>query len=54
MEIDQDALEAARDAEHPDGEQDDRNLLPRDVVGQFVDEAKARRHDGLVIREMGD
>lgn len=54
MEIDQDALDAAWDKAHPDGEQDDRFLLPRDFVGDFVTQAKEAGHDGLIIREMGD
>lgn len=53
-EIWQDDLDAAWDAEHPDGEQDDRNLLPRDFVSKFVEKAKAEGFDGLIIREMGD
>ncbi|CAB4165374.1 hypothetical protein UFOVP821_44, partial [uncultured Caudovirales phage] len=54
MEITQDDLEKAWDAEHPDGEQDDRNLLPRDFVAAFVEKAKAAGHDGLIIRGMAD
>lgn len=54
MEIDQDALDAAWDRAHPDGEQDDRCLLPRDFVSDFVKQAKEAGHDGLIIREMGD
>lgn len=54
MVIDQDDLYAAWDVEHPDGQQDDRSLLPRDFVDQFVAKAKAGGYDGLIIREMGD
>lgn len=52
--IDQDDLDAAWDREHPDGDQDERGLLPRDFVGDFVERAKSLGHDGLVIRDMGD
>lgn len=52
--IDQEILELAWDKEHPDGEQDDRSLLPRDFVDQFVRAAKQNGNDGLIIRDMGD
>lgn len=52
--IDQAILELAWDKEHPDGEQDDRSLLPRDFVEQFVLAAKQNGNDGLIIRDMGD
>jgi hypothetical protein len=54
MEITQRDLDEAWDREHPDGEQDGRNLLPRDFVREFIERAKAEGHDGLVIREMAD
>jgi hypothetical protein len=54
MEISQDTLDEAWNAAHPEGEQDDRCLLPRDFVEQFVVQAKAAGHDGLIIRDMGD
>ena len=54
MVIDQDDLDGAWDKAHPDGEQDDRYLLPRDFVGEFVERAKSLGHDGLIILEMGD
>lgn len=54
MEIHQDDLEFEWDKVHPSGEQDERNLLPRNFVEIFVQRAKEDGHDGLVIREMGD
>ena len=54
MEISQDDLDAAWDVEHPEGNQDDRYLLPRNFVGAFVAKAKLAGHDGLIIRQMGD
>lgn len=54
MEITQDDLDLEWDKEHPDGEQDDRCLLPRDFVALFVDRAKAAGHDSLIVRDMGD
>ena len=54
MEISPDDLYAAWDVEHPDGNQDDRYLLPRHFVGAFVAKAKLAGHDGLIIRQMGD
>lgn len=54
MVISQDDLETAWDKEHPDGNQDDRNLLPRDMVAGFVKKAKAAGHDGLIVRQMAD
>jgi hypothetical protein len=54
MEISQNDLEEAWDAEHPDGDQDGRYLLPRNFVGAFVAKAKLAGHDGLIIRQMGD
>ena len=54
MVIDQDDLDEAWDDAHPDGEQDDRYLLPRDFVTDFVEQAKSLGHDGLIILEMGD
>jgi hypothetical protein len=52
--ISQAALETAWDAEHPNGEQDERSLLPRDFVQSFVQAAKKAGHDGLIIDDMGD
>ena len=52
--ITQDDLEAEWDKEHPDGEQDDRDLLPRDFVDEFVLQAKAKGHDGLIIERFAD
>jgi len=49
-----DDLYSAWDREHPEGEQDDRGLLPRDFVSDFVDKAKAEGRDGLIIRDFGD
>lgn len=54
MEITQDDLELAWDDEHPEGEPDGRDLLPRDFVSDFVQTAKDRGHDGLIIRGMAD
>lgn len=54
LEISQDDLDAAWDVEHPDGYQDERSLLPRDFVKDFVKHAKEKGHDGLIIRDMGD
>jgi hypothetical protein len=54
MIIDDENLYVAWDHDHPDGQQDYRNLLPRHYVKQFVVEAKLKRHDGLIIRQMGD
>lgn len=54
MEIGQDDLEAEWDKAHPDGEQDERYLLPRDFVGVFVQRAKDAGHDALIVRQMGD
>lgn len=47
-------LEDVWDEEHPDGEQDDRCLLPRDFVERFVTKAKESGHDGLVVKDFGD
>jgi len=52
--INQEYLEALWDEEHPDGEQDDRYLLPRDFVSVCVARAREAGHDGLIIRQMGD
>lgn len=52
--ITQDDLEKAWDDHHPDGEQDDDCLLPRDFVETFVREAKASDYDGLIIKGMAD
>lgn len=52
--ISQENLNDAWDKEHPLGHQDDRNLLPRDFVKDFVAMAKERGHDGLIIKDMGD
>lgn len=52
--IAQEDLNGAWDKEHPSGNQDDRNLLPRDFVKNFVAMAKERGHDGLIIKDMGD
>lgn len=54
MVITQTDLEDAWDVEHPDGDQDERSLLPRDFVGDFVKKAKELGHDSLIIRDMGD
>ena len=52
--INQSHLDAAWDLEHPDGEQDERSLLPRDFVKSFVKQAKLQGRDGLIIKGMSD
>jgi len=52
--IAEDDLLAAWDKEHPNGLQDDRNLLPRDFIVDFVKIAKESGRDGLIILDMGD
>ena len=52
--ITQDQLEEAWSAEHPDDLQDERSLLPRDMVERFVQMAKEAGHDGLMIKGFGD
>lgn len=52
--ISQDDLEAEWDLDHPSGEHDDRNMLPRDYVDLFVERARDAGHDGLTILRMGD
>ena len=52
--ISQQDLDDRWDLAHPDGLQDDRCLLPRDFVCDFVAEARQAGHDGLVILDMGD
>lgn len=54
MVISQTDLEDAWDVEHPDGEQDERSLLPRSFVEDFVKRAKELGYDSLIIRDMGD
>ena len=54
MVISQSDLDSAWDVVHPDGEQDDRSLLPRDFVEDFVVKARAAGNDGLVIEDFGD
>lgn len=54
MEIGQDDLDAEWDKNHPNGEQDERCLLPRDFVSVFVQRAKDAGHDALIVRQMGD
>jgi hypothetical protein len=54
MFIHDDDLMNSWDAAHPDGMQDDRYLLPRDFVADFVEIAKSKGHDGLIIKDMGD
>jgi hypothetical protein len=54
MIISQDDLELEWDKEHPEGYPDDRDLLPRDFVADFVEKAKELGHDGLVIKGMAD
>ena len=52
--INQDDLEKEWDKEHPEGEQDERYLLPRDFVDDFVMQAKVKGHDGLIIERFAD
>lgn len=54
MVINQDDLDAAWDKAHPDGEQDERGLLPRSFVKDFVAKAKKSGNDGLIIEDFGD
>lgn len=42
------------DNAHPDGNQDERHLLPRHFVHLFVEKAWSSGCDGLIIRDMGD
>jgi hypothetical protein len=54
LEISQEDLDAAWDAEHPSGDQDDRCLLPRDYVDTFETKARELGYDALIVRNMGD
>jgi hypothetical protein len=47
-------LEAEWDKEHPNGEQDDRYLLPRDYADRFVARAKEQGYDGLIVEGLFD
>lgn len=54
MTVTSEQLEAEWDKEHPDGEQDDRYLLPRDYADRFVARAKEQGYDGLIVEGLCD
>lgn len=56
MEISQGDLETRwdRDAVDISGQPDNGDMLPRDYISEFVEEAQSKRHDGLIIRGFAD
>lgn len=62
MVIDQDNLEDAWDKYHPEAFDEvgsfkddfETDILPRDFVDDFVNDAKNKGHDGLIIKQMSD